>query len=182
MPDIESKLNNIKMIQKGKIPKEYRHAGGVRKYQTESEKYNAVYKEIDECSEQELNILEVLLKNQIEKGKSLNNFMGVLSLAGAFFTAIFAISPQLLNIILSILFKQMEASKDENIFSDVNIFSDINTFLDKYIKLLCGMMMLTTIFIIIIYYRIHLRGSREIQQGQYLLYILQSVKKKRGMV
>lgn len=165
MPNIERKLNNIKTIQKGKIPKEYRFAGGPKKYQTEYEKYNAVYKEIDECCEQELDILEILLKSEIESAKSLNNYKGIFSLTVSIFVCIFTVSTQLISPVLS---------------SIINMGESLEVALPFISKIYY---LISALFIIIIlsYWSIDSRSSRKIQRGQYLLYVLTSVKKKRDM-
>ena len=81
MYDVKKRLNYIKLMQKGRIPKEYQHDGNSRKYRSECEKYDAIHKEISKCSKQELNNMEILLKNEMDDGKRLNDFKNILPLA-----------------------------------------------------------------------------------------------------
>ncbi|MBD5529703.1 MAG: hypothetical protein HDR02_15070 [Lachnospiraceae bacterium] len=166
MSNVERKLNNIRLMQKGRIPKEYQLAGCSKKYQSGYEKYNVIYKEIDECSEQELNNLEILLENGIESAKSLENFKGVLPLAVSIFTIFFSVHMQSLSAFLA---------------SNINLKVSLEMIL-SFINNQYTIMGIIFVLIMMIYLFLDLMSNKAIRQDQYLLYILRVIKKKREMV
>lgn len=80
MCDVSKKLNYLRSMQKGTIPEEFRHDGAGKEYKTIYEKYQAIYKLLDECEEGELDCIEVSLIAGVESWKDLKSFTGIISI------------------------------------------------------------------------------------------------------
>lgn len=79
MYDVKKRLKYLKKMYKRVIPDEYANDGDAKKYKTEYERYNAIYKELKSCDVRERDNIEVLLRCEYGTADRLRAFKGIVT-------------------------------------------------------------------------------------------------------
>lgn len=80
MSAVHNRMANIRKMAGGKIPKEYQDDSSGRKYKSVHERYMAICSELEKCTDDEFDDIEVLLKTGVEEEKKIKSFSSIISI------------------------------------------------------------------------------------------------------
>ena len=80
MSAVHKKMDNLRKMAAGKIPKEYQDDSSGKKYKSAHEKYMAICAELEKCTDDEFDNIEVLLKTGVEERENIKSFSGIISI------------------------------------------------------------------------------------------------------